>query len=270
MSDGGGIELNYLDKFDFELGTCYVTTTKVVYILNATSAKYLPLMQSGLSSLSYRDKEMENYFSKFFPQNLKYREIEGTGEKVIIFSKTPDVYPLKNLLQYFNKTGLQNKDRHIAWMITRLLNMAVLFNYSGIVHNGICLENCFVSPHYHTILIYGGWWYSTQVGDRMTGTTKGIYDVMPVTAKTSKTSSFVTDLESIKLLGRQLFGNENCRKLAEDTKVPKSIVDFLISGSSDNALKELKTWDKVLESAYGERKFIELEVTPEQIYERRK
>lgn len=269
LNNGTFIEMTYLDKFDFELGVCYITRTKVVYVLNASSAKYVPLMKSGLSRLSYRDKEMEDYFSRFFPQDLKYREIDGTGEKVIIFSKTDDVYPLKNLLQYFNRVGLQNKDKHIAWVITRLLNIAVLFNRSGIVHNGICLENCFVSPHYHTILLYGGWWYSTEVGSKMTGTTKGIYDVMPVTAKTSKTSSFITDLESIKLLGRQLFGNENCRKLAEDTQVPKPIADFLISGSSDDALKELKTWDSVLESAYGERKFIKLEVTPDEMYERR-
>lgn len=268
IKDGTHIEMTYLDKFDFELGVCYVTRTKVVYVLSASSAKYVPLMKSGLSKLSYRDNEMKDYFSRFFPQDIKYKEIKGTGEKVIVFSKTEDVYPLKNLLQYFNKVGLQDKDKHIAWMITRLLNIAVLFNRSGIVHNGICLENCFVSPRYHTILLYGGWWYSTKVGGKMTGTTKGIYDVMPVTAKTSKTSSLVTDVESIKLLGRQLFGNENCRKLAEDTKVPKPIIDFLISGSSNDALKELKIWDSVLESSYGERKFIKLKVNPEDIYKK--
>lgn len=266
LSNGKSIEMTYLDKFDFELGKCYVTSTKVIYILKESARKYVQPMKTGLAEISYRDKAMEDYFSRFFPQNVKYREVAGTSEQIIVFDKTPDVHPLENLLNYFNRVGLQNKDKHIAWVITRLLNIAVLFNRNNLVHNGICLENCFVSPKYHTILLYGGWWYSTKVGKRMIGTTKGIYDIMPVGAKTSKASNFITDLESIKLLGRQLFGNENCRKLAEDTQVPKAISDFLISGSSDDALKELKTWDKVLESAYGERKFITLDVTPGDIY----
>lgn len=268
LDNGKHIELSYLGKFDFELGICYVLASKVVYVINTSATKYVPLMQSGLSSIKYLDSNMKDYFSKFFPQNVVLRTLT-TGESVAVFDKTSDVYPLENLISYFNKVNIPDKDKHIAWVITRLLNIAVLFNRSGIVHNGICLDSCFVSPKYHTVLLYGGWWYSTPVGGKMVGTNKGIYDVMPIAAKTSKTSSFVTDLESIKLLGRQLFGSSNCRKLAENTQVPKPIVDYLISGSSDDALKELKTWDKVLESAYGERKFIKLpEISAADVYER--
>lgn len=268
LTNGSHVEITYLDTFNFELGRCYVTNTKVIYVLNNKADKYIQALKTGLNNIVYRDKDMQDYFSRFFPKNIKFRKISDTDEHFLVFDKTSDVFPLKNLIDYFNKVGLQNKDKHIAWMITRLLNIAVLFNRSGLVHNGITLENCFVSPHYHTILLYGGWWYSTKSGEKMIGVPRSVYEVMPISAKTSKTSSFITDLESIKLLGRQLFGSTNCRKLVEDTKVPKPIADFLVSGSSSDALKELKNWDKALELAYGERKFIPLEVTSEDLYEK--
>ena len=44
LTNGSYIEMTYLDKFDFELGVCYITSTKVVYVLNASAGKYITLM----------------------------------------------------------------------------------------------------------------------------------------------------------------------------------------------------------------------------------
>ena len=94
----------------------------------------------------------------------------------------------------------------------------------------------------------------------MIGTTKDIFSVMSVTAKGNKKSSYLTDLESVKLLGRQLLGKTNCRKLALDSTIPKAFVNFLVSGSSNDAYKEYAKWDKALTDSYGARKFIKMEV----------
>ena len=75
------------------------------------------------------------------------------------------------------------------------------------------INNCFISPKYHSILLLGGWWYVTKEDENMIGTTKDIFSIMSILAKSSKKSSVITDLESVKLLGRQLLGETNCRKL---------------------------------------------------------
>ena len=94
----------------------------------------------------------------------------------------------------------------------------------------------------------------------MIGTTKDIFSIMSVSAKSSKKSTMLTDLESVKLLGRQLLGETNCRKLALDNSIPKPFIDFLISGSGNDSYEEFTKWDKALDASYGKRRFIKMEI----------
>lgn len=101
----------------------------------------------------------------------------------------------------------------------------------------------------------------------MIGTTKDIFSIMSVPSKSSKKASSLTDLESVKLLGRQLLGNTNCRMLSLDSSIPKPFVNFLIGGSGNNSYEEYTKWDKALDDSYGKRKFMNMEIT--NLYERK-
>lgn len=253
---GKKIALNYDTVFDFELGTCYVTKTKIVYILGNDKKKYFDNAIARIKNLKYADKKMEETLKRCMPKIYQTFQT-NSGEYVIVLDKTEDVYPLKSVFEYF---GNKIPDRHVAWIMSRLYNISCFLKYNGIVHNGININNCFVSPKYHSILLLGGWWYTTKEKEKMIGTTKDIFSIMSVVTKGDKKSSYLTDLESVKLLGRQLLGETNCRKLALDTYIPKAFINFLISGSSDNAFKEYAKWDKALIGSYGERKFVKMEV----------
>ena len=253
---GKKIALSYDTCFDFELGICYVSKTKVVYVLNSDKEKYYKNAVHMINGLTYKDKGMEDNLSQFLPKiydNFK----TNTGEYVIVLEKSEDVYPLKTIFEYF---GNKIEDRHVAWIISRLCNLACYLKFSGLVHNGININNCFISPKYHSILLLGGWWYTTRENDNMIGTTKNIFSIISVSSKNSKKSSTVTDLESVKMLGRQLLGESNCRKLQLDSTIPKPFINFLISGSGNNSYEEFKKWDKALNDSYGERKFIKMEI----------
>lgn len=261
--DGKKIALNYDTYFDFELGVCYVTKTKIVYILGSDKEKYYNNAIKNIRNLSYKDKKMEEDLSRFFPKIYQTFKT-NKGEFVIVLDKTEDVYPLKSVFEYFNN---KIEDRHVAWIISRLCNLTCYLKYSGLVHNGININNCFVSPKYHSILLLGGWWYTTKENESMIGTTKDIFSIMSVSAKSSKKSTMLTDLESVKLLGRQLLGETNCRKLALDSAIPKPFIDFLISGSGNNSYEEFTKWDKALDASYGKRRFIKMEIN--NLYERK-
>lgn len=254
--NGKKIALNYDTVFDFELGTCYVTKTKIVYVLGKDKKKYFDNAITRIKSLKYADKKMEDTLSICMPKIYQTFQ-SNNGEYVIVLDKTEDVYPLKSVFEYF---GNKIQDRHVAWIISRLCNLTCFLKYNGIVHNGININNVFVSPQYHSILLLGGWWYTTKENEKMIGTTKDIFSIMSVTAKGSKKSSYLTDLESVKLLGRQLLGESNCRKLALDTTIPKAFINFLISGSGDDSYKEFSKWDKALNDSYGARRFVKMEV----------
>lgn len=263
MDSGRKIALNYDTSFDFELGTCYVTKTKVVYLLQSDKQRFYDNAIKQIKCLKYKDKKMENDLSRFFPSVFQ-NFITNKGEYVIVLNKTEDVYPLTTVFNYFNK---KIDDRHVAWIMSRLCNIACFLKYNNLVHNGINMKNCFISPKYHSILLLGGWWYCTSEEEKMIGTTKDILSIMPVSAKGNKKSSILTDLESIKLLGRQLLGQANCRKLVLDSSIPKPFTNFLISGSVKNSYEEFSKWDKVLNESYGRRKFINMEI--KNLYDRK-
>lgn len=254
--NGKRIAINYDTQFEFELGTCYVTKTKIVYVLGKDKEKYYNNAIQRIGSLRYKDKRMKDDLSRFLPQIYQTYQIK-TGEYVIVLEKPEDVYPLKNVFAYFEE---QINAKHVAWIISRLCNLVCFLEFNGLVHNGIHINNCFVSPKNHSILLLGGWWYTTRAEEKMLGTTKDIFSIMSVTAKESKKSSIVTDLESVKLLGRQLLGEVNSRKLSLNRSIPKTFIHFLTGGSGKSAYEEFVKWDEALDNSYRKRKFVHMEI----------
>ena len=217
------LAINYLSSFKFEIGMCYVCKENIIYVFDEDKEKYYFNALKRIESIKYSDKDME--------KNL---------------SKPKDVVLLKDVFEYFDGSI---DDKHVAWIISRLSNIACFLKTNSIVHNGININNCFVSLENHLVYLFGGWWYATKEDEKMFGTTKEIFSVMPISSKQSKKSNSATDIESIKLLGRYLLGEKN-------SKVPKEVIEFLNSGSSENPFKEFEKWDKSLIKAYKKRKFI--------------
>jgi hypothetical protein len=222
-------------------------------------------MVKTVNGLKYKDDKMRAEFSRYFPYSILASGIlkATDGRQILTLAKTEDVYPMRLVLEHF---GGKLPDRHVAWVMSRLLNISCYMNYSGVVHNGITVDNCFMSPSLHSVLLLGGWWYATELGKPMIGIPAEVFEVMSVAAKARRISSNMTDLESIKQIGRVLLGQNNCRLLAASDLAPKPFTDFLISGSKESSIEEFKKWSKALDAAYGKRQFVPLDVTKEQIY----
>lgn len=253
----------YLSEKTFELGKFYICRNKIIYILEQKHSKYYNNAVENIRNLSYADTEMRKEISRYMPEIEDNFEI-ADGTWCIILKKTDDVFLLEDLL---NQQGGKLAEKHTAWVLSRLNNICCYLGYQGIVHNGISLNNCFVSPKYHTILLLGGWWYAVQNGERMIGTQKQIFDIMPLKDKNEKIASFRTDLESIKLIGKQLLNNMSLlTKKGEIETIPEAIKEWLRKGASDNAINEFNEWNTALDKAWGKRQFINLEVTESDIY----
>lgn len=263
-NQGKKVIMNYLERFSFGLGECYICNNYIIYLFQKEKEKYYRNAIDQIEHLAYADKKMETEFKRFLPQI--YNQYQTTkGLYGLVLKKEEGVYPLKNILTYF-KNRIPHKQA--AWMISRLHNLACYFSYNHLVHNDITLENCFISPEEHTIYLYGGFWYTTKAEEKMLGISKEIYEIMPVRAKNTKSSEYTTDLEAIKLLGRKLLGEVNSRKLAAYYEVPKPFLEFLIRGADTDSFKQLTEWEEVLKKSYGKRKFIEMKIKREDIYQK--
>lgn len=242
----------YLKTFQFELGVAYVADLSVTYILDKQNKRFFDNAINQIGALKYANPNMEEEFSRYLPK-IKHQFETRDGQYCLILDKTPDVFLLSDILAYYKNSI---PDRHAAWIISRLCNLCCYFDYLGMAHNGLTLQNCFISPTFHTVLPLGGWWYAQQDGNKMLGVPKAIYDIMPVKAKSNKTSSKRTDLEAAKLIGRQI---------TDKSSAPKPMLDFLSSGTS-TAIGEFEKWNKALDASYGKRQFVEMKIGKMDIY----
>lgn len=248
---GKKYNLKYMGKHSFELGFFYIGRRFIAYIIDKKHKIFYDNAINNIESLKYANIEMEKEFKRYFPTIKETFECDN-GDYVLVLEKTEDVY----LLEDFYNCRKDLDPKHTAWIVSRLCNIACFLQYNNIVHNGISLSNCFISPQYHTIMIYGGWWYTVKNNEKMIGTQKCIYDIMPVKEKSLKISSFKTDLESIKQIGR-LFENDN---------TPIEIKNWVKNASLENAIAEFEAWNIVLDKCWGKRTFIKLNVTEKEIY----
>lgn len=259
--DGRRFQLTYLSIKTFEIGIAYIGRTILAYKIDGQHKRYFDNAIEQMK-FTYANYAMGTQFSRILPK-IKDNFKDINGDFWIILHKSSDVYCLEDVFEYYNR---KIPDRHVAWIVSRLCNIACYLQCSGVAHNGICLRNCYISPEYHQILLLGGWWYATKIGSNMIGTVREVYDIMPPSIKSSKQANIKTDLESVKALARTLLGSKSGMGFVKDIQIPKPFVTFITDSSTGDAKKEFELWDHTLEASYGERKFIPMELSEEDIY----
>lgn len=242
FSNNGKVEIKPSYTISFELGIVYFTKEKVIYIVDKSYKKYYDNYKKRVDSLTYKDDNMKKEFERYFPQKVEEKVLTN-GSLCYIINKSQDVVPLQQVIENEQSISVE----HLAWMVSRLMNICCFNTLSGISHNGISIESLLISPTHHTVLLFGGWWYASKNGEKMIGTNKTIYSIMSNKSKTDKISATQTDIESIKYLARTL----------PTIQTNKEILDWSWSGSTDDAFKEFTIWNAVLEKAFGKRKFVE-------------
>lgn len=241
----------------FELGARYVSDTKIAYVFDSGKDIYFSNYTAKLTQATrFKDSKIRNIYQNRIPV-IKTITDMSYGRKAIVVEKNPDNYPMDLFLKaYCDKlTG-----RDIAWMISRMCDLLCFLNInSSMVLNGFTKENLLICPKFHTISIFGGWWYAAQDGSPMLGTNKTIYNCMSSLTRTTKIANPQTDIESMRYICSELVKGKS--------DIPKPIRDWINSGSSDDALQTYNDWNTALDKGYGQRRFVKFEVDPKLIYE---
>lgn len=257
--DGETIEIVYLTKQKTDLCTMYVAKKHVIFLFEKEHEEYLKRYKEMVSGIRYPNEEMEKELSNYIPKLVTNCRL-ADGRHLLAIEKKEGVYPLRML-------GILI-DRHVAWVISRLENLCCLLDYNDIVLNALTVDNLFVDPANHQLYLYGGWWFA---GFRASETAGASKDVMPYLVKNAlgqNRNRHETDLQSLRALAIKLLGYANAEALKEDGLLPEPFKKFLQEDCEDNARADFAKWDIVLEQSFGQRKFIPLAVTEEEIYSR--
>ncbi len=255
-------EIKYRISHKFELGTMYVGNTIVLYLLDKEYEDLFVNSMKVINDFTFIDEKMKLEFEGYLPKVInKFETLDGSFG--IVVSKTPDLILLSDVLEYYDG---KIPVRHVAWIISSLMNIVCYIDYNELSHNSISLDNYFISPKSHSGSLLGGFWYSVPIGSKMLSVSEKTYSIMPPHIKNKKCGDILTDLESVRLIGRELLGDKNGTRLLERRDVPLAMAQWLRSVASDKPSVEYSKWSEVLYKSFGERKFIEMDLTENSLY----
>jgi hypothetical protein len=264
LSTGKKAKIQFLSSTDIGIGTMFICESCLAFVIRKEFKELADNIRIR-DKMKFAGKRMEEEITKYLPKIIQIRNCMN-GDTLIVLDRAPGHLLLKDVLTYF---GGKIDGRHVAWILNTLYNLCCYFSYTGIVHHGITIDSYFIDPAQHNGALLGGWWYARPRDSNISVVPNKIYSIMPVRVKNTKKAKIITDLESVKLIGRQLLGDENGIRLMADASVPKPMADFLrdISSSShEAAIEEYRGWGEVLKESYGPRRFVEMKVYWEKFY----
>lgn len=267
--DGAVIEIAYLARRRADMCTMYVAKRNIIYIFEPGHRDYAARYREMLGKLTYPSPEMERELTEYVPRLVTECRL-ADGSVFLAIEKKEGTYPLPMLGTLL--------PRHVAWVISRLENLCCLLDYNNMALNAFTPENLFVDPANHQIYLYGGWWFAGFKGAVVPGASESVLPYLEKEGKVQSRCSGRTDLESIRLIAAKLLGYPRREALREnnaasDTPSPEAALpepfrDFLLQPPEPDAPADFAKWDKALTESYGERKFIPLTMTEEEIYSR--
>lgn len=260
--DGKDFRFKYLKEKSFEMGNYYIASKFVVW---AFKKEYKEDVEKGLNNISnihYADTKMKEEFSRYMP--VVYTTLETKDEFIVVMKKDP---AFLNLGDIFQKQNNQIDAKHVAWIMSRLYNNICFIHFNKLMHGGLNIDNIFINPQTHEVMVLGGWWYSRKENEKLTMLSRESVDVAPLSLMNSKKAELLLDMELIKKVGRQLLGDATGMTLASKKLAPPAFITWLRDSSTKNAFEEYGTWmNKVLVDSFGQRKFIVFDVSEKDLY----
>ncbi|MCQ2523172.1 MAG: hypothetical protein MJ123_02440 [Lachnospiraceae bacterium] len=204
---GQAVNIEYMKKYSYKDMVCYLAKETVVYVFsdNKSSERFM----QGLNSLTFPEADTKLYRS--FPE-LK-TIVDLSEGKAVVFTRRPHFYPL----EFF----VPMKNKHSAWVISRMENICCALEFSELEHKDISSSSIFINVETHEGVLFGDW--------------RGV---------SKKVSN--KDLLSIREVGKEI---------SEDTSKPAEFKEFLNSKPKSSAFDDFSYWDSVIEKGFGGHNF---------------
>jgi len=220
--DGKTYEINYLRRHPFELGSLYVAGSVAAFVVDRDHADLVQNAERAIAGLDYASEKMRQQIAPHLPAHPFAGAFQTADAYVIVMRKSPGLLLLRDVLDHF---GGRLDPRHVAWVVSALLNLCCYFQHAGFTHNALSLDTCFMSPAQHSVAVLGGWWYAARAGERMIAAPASTLDWAPHELMATGRADIRTDLEGVRAIGRELLGDIGGSRLAREGGAPQAMVD---------------------------------------------
>ncbi len=247
----------------FDIGTLHISQNTATYVVRKEYADLFANAIACIKALEFADGKMKDVYFSRLPTT--YKTYEAEDALILTVRKKPDDILLRDLVPFLKK---DKQDRHVAWIVSRMQEMARYLDHVGITHNAFTIDNVFANPSEHTIGLFGGWWYAKPVGDVMDYAAPEALDFLPDSNSRFLRATAKVDLEMAKAVGRELLGDRGGTSFLKTKPAPDAMLSFLREPSTGVPQKDLERWYKrVLPESFGGRHFVELHAPYSEVYQ---
>jgi hypothetical protein len=259
---GKQYRVRYVHTFEFELGKAFLGKTLLTYVIRKEFADLVEKARVLISKLHYPDRKTKEVMARYLPKLTAYHET--ATDVVMTLDKPADLIRMRDLRDHL---GGKIDPKHVAWIVSRLLNHTSYLEWAQLTHNDISLDSLFICPEHHTVCLLGGWWYATATTDRLTALPARTLNYASREMLAEKKPSLRIDPELARLTARELLGDATGVHLMNDPNLPRSMVDWLRLSGSGSAMQDYTQWrDSVLMKSFGPRKFVKFSVSADEVY----
>ena len=252
--DGSQIRIRWLREHKLEVGRACIGRTIATYLLEPEFDDLSEAAVSTLNALPYRDEKMRKAMHHKVPGQVRRIELERGS--AIVIDKPKGLVPLADVHKL---AGRGIDPRHVAWMTSSMLNLVCYLQFAKIAHQGMTVTNLLVDPAQHSIGLWGGWWWSGKHGEKLRALSGSAARAAPPDIMEAKKCNRRLDQVMVRDTARAL--------LAEHwNETPQPMRDFIDLPPAPDAIDDYKHWMRILERSFGERKFVKLNITADDVY----
>lgn len=251
-----------LARREFELGEIYIEDQQVVWIFKREYTDRRDHAVDMIRTLTFAHDRMQQEMARCLPQPHK-RMMLADGRAVLAMAKPSGLIRLRDVMDHF---GGRLEPRHAAWIQSGLQNLACYLSFTKISHQDISPDTYWISPSDHSGALLGGWWWAEGIREPVHQVNARTAGLLPWEVKTNKRTSFKTDLELTRSVGREMLGDIAGARLHPDA--PKPMTDWLKSLALIHAADDYTAWRHAVDKSFGPRRFVEMKLTADAVYRR--
>lgn len=228
---GDGLHMTYIRHHSIGGMEIYVGISSVVYVL--------PPELDKVQDWPFANDKMKKEMQKYLPELVRKKR------NIQIYRRKPTQVLMLDLV-----TPLE--PQHVAWMVSRMMNLACYLSWAELSHCAISPEFLLVDLETHGVALTGPASYVTKMGVRPEAVPARTFGIVPSLGNKATVATPKIDLSLVRSTAMTLMGERN--------KAP--FRQWLLSPPAATAFKDLEGWSNAL----GKRTFVKFPTTAKEIY----
>jgi len=188
------------------------------------------------------------HFMQYMPSNLNF------DNKKLIYKSRYRSIPLSKVIRLLPD---KDKNKHVNWIYSRLVEYVVMLESLGITHAGINPDSVFIIPEIHGIKVISFYHVCTEKVKTITSKYKNYY---PSTMFDTKEAGSYVDLSLIKKTAICALGDTSGSgvKLRGEEDINQNVLNYLML-PENNAFSSMRAWRDILNHNFI-KEFVELKI----------